>query len=357
MEVCFNRTVDLVRDAVKSGAVPAAAVGIGCGDKRYRMEVFGKTSYTEEGEEAGPETAFDMASVTKIMAPAILALQAVETGKLDLCDSLPRYFKKVPEEKRNISIFQLMTHTSGLPAHIRLSNFTDDPEQACRVIIEHPVEGVPGGQVIYSCVGFILLGKILEKLYGEPLDRLAKRRIFEPLGMEHTGYRRISETPAGNGTGFAFTEKDKKSGAWLAGTVHDENARFLDGVSGNAGVFSTLKDMMKFASCLACGGKGLLSGAMFRAAVKNYTPGMEQNRGLGFHLANGYDSYSGAVFDQNAFGHTGFTGTSLLVSRESGLYAVLLTNRVHPDRTISSVLRLRRTLHTVAASEFEGCGL
>lgn len=127
--------------------------------------------------------------------------------------------------------------------------------------------------------------------------------------------------------------------------MHDENARFLGGVSANAGVFSDIRDCARYASMLACGGKGYLAPATLRAAIRNYTPGHDAHRGLGFHVAGLPGEFFGDLFPAPSFGHTGFTGTSLVVDPESGVFAVLLSNRVHPSRENARHLRFRRRFH------------
>lgn len=354
----FQNAAAAVREAVQSRAIPSAALAIGVKDRVYVREALGVTSYTPAGEPADAHTLYDMASMTKIMATGMIALRLLETGTLDLNDRLARYFgAAVPEDKQPITIFRLMTHTAGLPAYLRLDKKAASPEEAVPVILRTPLEAPIGTRVIYSCMGFILLGRILEHILGAPLDTLARAMVFEPLGMTATGYhplrggRLIDPAQAAHA---AFTERDPATGEWLRGVVHDENARFLAGVSGNAGVFSNLQDGIKYARMLACGGVTpagrFLAPSTLRAAARNYTPGMDENRGLAFHLANGYEGYTGAFADPNSFGHTGFTGTHLMVSPDSGLFVLLLTNRVHPTRENNPLLRLRRVVDTAAAS-------
>jgi len=187
-------------------------------------------------------------------------------------------------------------------------------------------------------MGYILLGKILEAVYGQTLDVLAETRVFGPLGMRRTGYR-----PAGGN--IAPTEADERTGEALRGIVHDENARFLGGVSGNAGVFSDIGDAARFASMLAQGGEGFLSAATLRLATMNHTPGHPERRGLGFCLGGTPDSFMGDLFPAASFGHTGFTGASLAVDPTTGLFAVLLSNRVHPTRRNERIFRFRRAFH------------
>jgi CubicO group peptidase (beta-lactamase class C family) len=198
-------------------------------------------------------------------------------------------------------------------------------------------------------MGYILLGKILEQLGGAPLDILAQKYVFGPLGMAHTGYH-----PTGD---IAPTEMDPVTGKLLCGVVHDENARFLKGISGNAGVFSDLNDMIIFTRMLALGGKtqdgtAYLSPAMLSRALENHTPNSKgEFRGLGFNLARSPRNFLGDLMGSRTFGHTGFTGTSFAVDPETGLWVALLTNRVCPTRANTKMIRLRSLIHNAAAAE------
>lgn len=356
----FQKTIDLVQEAVSAGKIPGAALAIGDKDTLYVEETFGSTSFADLTGNATPvdrHTQYDMASVTKIMATTMVALRFIADGKMDLADMLPVYFgEMVPEDKAEITLFQLMTHTSGFSAHIPLEENISSSDDTADFLLHAPLAYEPESQVVYSCMGYILLGKILERVGGQPLDVLAKDLIFTPLGMSHTGYHPLNKPV--DTTNTAFTERDHLTGKWLIGRVHDENARFQNGVSGNAGVFSDIEDCIRFARMLAnhgsLDGVELIPRRIFDQAIKNYTPGMDENRGLGFHLANGHFSYSGLFFDQNGFGHTGFTGPHIIVSPDTGLYVVLLNNRVHPSREWDSGnLRLRRLVNTQAAIEYD----
>lgn len=352
----FARSVRWIRRAVDEKQIPSAALAIGDRNRLYVKEAFGTTSRTEEAAPVDEHTLYDMASVTKILSTTMITLRLIAAGELDPADPLSLYFgEMVPEDKEDISIFRLLTHTSGLAAHIMLEDYMKPDGDAADFLLHRPLAYQPGTKVVYSCMGFILLGKLLERISGKPLDVLAREEVFEPLGMTRTGYHPLDRPVDPSNT--AFTERDHKTGEWLCGKVHDENARFLGGVSGNAGVFSDLDDCIRFARMLA--GHGTLDGEtylprrIFDAAIQNYTPGMDENRGLGFHLANGCYSCSGLFFDQNGFGHNGFTGPHIFVAPDSGLYVVLLNNRVHPTRANCAHLRLRRVLHTLASVEYD----
>lgn len=318
----------LLSDAVTAGCFPSAVAAVGIRDQ---------TLYTCAAGEADLDTRYDMASLTKIMATTMLALRALEDGLLTLGDTLSDYFV-APEDKAGITVLQLMTHTGGFAPTFLLSAQTDDPGDAAGCILRHPLDTPPGAAPGYSCLGFILLGKILESLYGAPLDQLAQAHIFGPLGLRHTGF-----TPSGSN--IAPTEPDPLTGAFLCGSVHDENARFLGGVAGNAGLFSDIHDTIRFAMMLASGGGGFLSPAVLQKAITNHTPGCDTHRGLGFHLGGTPLHFLGDLFPASAYGHTGFTGTSLAIDPQSGLFAILLTNRVHPSRANTRHLRFRRVFH------------
>lgn len=336
----FEQVDQLVRQGLEQGAYPCAALAVGIGDTLYLKKTYG--TCTEK-------TLFDMASVSKILGPTMIALRFLEEGLLRLSNSVEDFFPDAPGDKRGITVLQLMTHTSGLPAGFFLSDYTSDPADAARVILEHPLTQVPGSDPVYSCMGYILLGKILEQIGNAPLDQLAKEYVFDPLGMAHTGYH-----PTGD---VAPTEMDPTTGKLLQGIVHDENARFLNGISGNAGVFSDLDDMIRFVRMLSRGGSledgtAYLSPAMLHAALVNRTPlSAGEFRGLGFNLAGSPGIFLGNQMSNRAYGHTGFTGTSIALDPDTGLWVVLLTNRVCPTRENGQLIPLRSRLHNAAAAE------
>lgn len=337
----------MMDEGIQEGVFPSAALAVGVKDKVLVHKTWGDTGEEKHPQPVTDQTLYDMASLSKVIGTSMAAFKLIENGKLWLSDTVGTFFE-APEDKRNITVFQLMTHTSGITPHFFLSRYASGPSDATRAILNYPLASKPGSDTQYSCMGYILLGKILEKIYGGPLDELVQKYVFHPLGMDHTTYH-----PAGP---CVSTERDPRTGKCLCGVVHDENARFLDGVSGNAGIFSTLNDMQRLASMLACGGKSgpdvFLTKPMLSLAVKNHTKGFSQNRGLGFKLRGGQSEFMGNLFSDKSFGHTGFTGTSLAVDPESGLFAVLLTNRVHPTRENNKLTRFRNVLHNCIAAEY-----
>ena len=336
----FERVHQLVLQGLEQGAYPCAALAVGIGGQLYRKQTYG--SCTEQ-------TLFDMASISKILSTTMIAFCFLERGMLRLYDMVETFFPEAPEEKKPITIMQLMTHTGGFSPHFFLSEYASAPEEAAETILKYPLETAPGTEPNYSCMGYILLGKILEKIGGAPLDQLAQEYVFHPVGMVHTTYH-----PDGD---VAPTERDPATGNLLQGTVHDENARFLKGISGNAGVFSNLTDMIRFTQMLAMDGvlpdgTRYLSPAMLQAARINRTPlSQGEFRGLGFNLAGSPRNFMGDLMSPGAYGHTGFTGTSIALDPETGLWVVLLTNRVCPTRENTMMIRLRSLIHNAAAAE------
>ncbi len=321
-------------------AFPSACLAVGLKDEILLQKSFGAATL---------DTYFDIASMSKITSTTMIALKYIETGKIRLYDRLDYFYNNVDKDKANITILNLMTHTSGLPAHVYMSEYAKTKDDVESAILKLELVNAVGKVPVYSCIGYILLGKILEEIGKKPLDELAKELVFEPLGLKHTTYR-----PTGD---IAPTELYPPTGELLCGIVHDENARFLDGISGNAGVFSTIGDMAKFTQMLAlggtaAGGNNYLSSATMKAAILNRTPGENHEyRGLGFNLARSPANFMGDLLGEHSYGHTGFTGTSMAVDPASGLFIVLLTNRVCPTRDNIKLVRLRSLLHNTIAAE------
>ncbi len=323
----------------EAGCFPAAAAAIGVKDHVLAKAFIGEAP--EPGDQPVDEhTRWDMASLSKVIGTTMVALRAMEEGKLSLQERVKDFFPEAPADKADITVFQLMTHTGGFVPDFWLQDRLTDPADTAQCILDYPLAEKPGVRPIYSCMGYILLAKMLEKRLGAPLDELAGKMVFGPLGLDETGYCPPAEAVC------AATEVDKATGKPWIGIVHDENARFQRGISGNAGIFMSLRDGIRFAGMLARGGEGLLRKETLAEAIRNYTPGMDQHRGLGFHLAGTPDCFFSDGVPSNCFGHTGFTGTSLIVEPESGFWVLLLANRVYPTRDNSALFPFRRRLHT-----------
>ena len=350
LNTTISRCEQLLEQGLRDHVYSGAALAVGKGDQIFVKRAIGTVSYEEGAAVVTPATLFDMASLSKILGTTFCAFHMLQEGSLCLQDTLDELLPNVPEDKKQITVFHLMTHTSGIPAEIFLYKECSCPDQALETILNTPLAYPTGTNVTYSCMGYIVLGKIMEKLTGRTLDELAREWTFTPLGMTATGYRPLSSCEPD--PTIAFTETETLNGPCPPGVVHDENARYLNGISGNAGVFSNLDDMIRFAVMLSKGGEPILNRRLFDLACVNYTKGLDENRGLGFQISGPNVTFFGDLFGSDAIGHTGFTGTSLAVDIHTGLYVVLLTNRVHPTRNNNALTRLRHLIHNAAAGEF-----
>lgn len=333
---------DILQEGLANEAYPCFAAAVGDKNGVIYREIAGNRALFPEVLPMTEDTLFDMASLSKLIGTTMAALRMIEEGKLALQDTVSQYFENC-YDKGETTIQALMTHTSGIPSHIKLWEIEGaKPEDAVDIILKTPFDYTPGTQTVYSCMGFILLAKILEKIEGEPLNAIVKRYVFDPLGMTHSTYCPAADAPC------AATEMDPTTGKYITNVVHDENARFLGGISGNAGVFCTFGDVIKFAEMLANRGKGFLAPRLFELAVHDFTPECSESRGLGFQL-KGWKYYpAGDMISIGSYGHTGFTGTSLYVDNELGRYAILLTNRVHFGRVNGKLMPIRRRWHNIA---------
>ena len=337
----------MLAEGQKNGCFPAAAAAIGEKDKILAKAFIGEAPIPGDMP-VKEHTRWDMASLSKVLGPTMIALKAIEDGELSLTETVGDFFPDAPADKRDITVFMLMTHTGGFNPSFRLDRLLSSPAQAVDCILNHPLDETPGKRPIYSCMGYILFAKMLEKSFGQPLNELARQRVFQPLGMTETGY---CPDPAAQ---FAATEVDPETGKPWIGIVHDENARFLRGVSGNAGVFMPLCDGIRFASMLSHMGNGFLKRETMEQAIHNYTPGQDEHRGLGFQIAGSPDCFFSTGVPDTCFGHTGFTGTSLLVEPEGGFWVLLLTNRVYPTRESFALFPFRRKLHAESYRAWRG---
>lgn len=350
----FKNTLNVAREAVEQGLVPSLCISIGLGNQVFAKACFGKTSILEDATEVNPETQYDMASLTKLMGPTMIALRLISRGELELTDTLPRFFgNDVPEDKRNISVYHLMTHTAGFLPSVRLDQILQDGDAVLPYILHMQLRSIPGTEVAYSCLGYIVLGKVLEMFTGKTLDLLARDEVFKPLGMHSTGYHDLHQEWTKLNT--AYTERSSFSDEWLVGKVHDENAYLLNGIAGNAGIFSNLNDCIRFARMISCMGRMddrvYLPEVILREAMRDHTAWAGNHKGLGFDLTGGWNSICGEFFSDMAAGHTGYTGTTLYINPENGAWIVMLSNRVHPSRENDNMPRIRRTVCNAFAAE------
>lgn len=288
-------------------------------------------------------TLFDMASVTKIVVTSSLALIAIDGGLLSLDDKVSRFFA-VPEDKRELTVRHLMSHTMGIGHKSLLGG---DPEKIENYILDIPCDIPVGSDVRYSCPGFILLGRILEKIYGERLDALFEKYVAKPLLMNESGFLPDKAKDIVN----SMVAEE------MRGTVHDYNCRHIGGVCGNAGLFSNIADMTKYAKMLIACGEPIISRDTFELAAKNHTVGMSEDRALGFLYVTERYAQGGGLFSPGSIGHCGHTGQSVFVDRKTGLYVIILSDatvstvRKYGKERYPDVMRMRADIHAAIKAE------
>lgn len=373
--------LNIIRQGCACGAFPGAVVLIERGGAEVVHEAFGFRSLTPGDKFATVDTVYDVASMTKPMATASAVLRLVELGEVTLDDPITRYLPEAGGAGgAAITVRRLLTHTAGLVADAPLwqageGSRADCARAAMALAAADALESAPGSAVRYSCIGFILLGLMVETVTGEGLDSFVAREIFDKLQMNDTGFYTVNQfaarervAPTEKRTGFEqgrmFWERLVASGRFVGlhtpdavahGAVHDENALAMEGVSGNAGLFSTARDVAKFARMYLNGGAGeggvrVLSPAAVELSTTNHTEGLGENRGLGWFV-NTPGTFFGNLLSSRAYGHTGYTGTAMWVDPLRELVVVLLTNRVNETRDNLALIGLRpRFINAVAAA-------
>lgn len=328
-----------VAEAITAGHTPGAVVLISRHGKVAFRKAYGRRQVQPTAEAMTADTLFDLASLTKPVATATAVMLLVERGKLRLDD---RVATRLPtfggNGKERVSVEQLLLHTSGLPAGSPVDDYAS-PARALERIGAMRLRAEPGTRFTYSDVGFIVLGQLVEKLAGEPLDVFTRKQVFVPLGMTDTGFGVAAELRG------RVAPTEKSEGKWLRGVVHDPRARRLGGVAGHAGLFGTADDLAVYGQMLLEGGRGVLKFDTVRQmTTPRDVPG--GRRTPGWDVRSGYSSNRGALF--GGFGHTGFTGTSLWIDPVSRTVVVVLCNRVHPDGK-GNATPLRARVATLAA--------
>jgi uncharacterized protein YbbC (DUF1343 family)/CubicO group peptidase (beta-lactamase class C family) len=338
---------DAIQKAIDERHLPGAVVWVEHGGDIY-WKAYGKRSLVPTVETMTRDTIFDAASLTKVLAgtPAIMLL--VQRGKVNLDAPVSTYIPEYDGDKGKITVRELMTHTSGLPPDVSTRTNWQGTETAIRLAASMKLPSAPGTTFRYSDINFFTVGEIVARVSGLPLDKFCAQEIYGPLQMTDTGFL----PPQSKLPRIAPTEMT--DGVMLRGTVHDPTARFMGGVAGHAGLFTTAPDMARFARMML--NLGELDGVrIFQPeTVKMMTsvqtpPGMEDRRGLGWDIDSGFSSPRGRHFPLGSYGHTGFTGTAFWIDPFSKTFFIFLSNRVHPDGK-GSVVPLYRAVGTLAAA-------
>ena len=324
------RKIDhVIERGISAGGYPGAAVVVGRKGAAVWEKGFGRLSWSRDEAPVVPERSiFDLASLTKVVGTTTAIMILFDEGKVALDDPVSKY---VPEfsggAKDYVTVRQLLEHRSGLPAGRDLWRIARTPEEARQAVIQTPLECQPGTCYIYSDLGADMLAYVAEAASGERIDKFLEERVFTPLGMTSTFFRPADSLAAR----IAPTEVTPPRGYPLRGEVHDENAFTLGGVAGHAGLFSTAADLSVFAQMML--DRGEYNGVRIVAdtTVDLFTKRAAGTRALGWDTCGGSGS-CGQYLSDRAYGHTGFTGTSLWIDPDREMFVILLTNRVHAAR-------------------------
>lgn len=350
-------------ERIAAGDFPSAVYLIAEGGRAVFADALGQAVVKPQRIAATFDTIYDLASLTKPLITSLLCARRVEAGEITLEASVSHYLPEFERtDKQAITVGQLLTHSSGLPAWRPLYVLAEgEPDRAPSAIANLDLEYAPGTRVVYSDLGFICLGLLLERTSGKELAELARTEIFAPLGLQHTFFNPelamqtgIAACEAGNAYERQMCGDASNEKAWrrelIWGEVHDGNAHFLGGAAGHAGLFSTAAETLKIATQFQ------LSSQLLRAETcelfrTNLTPGLEEARSFGWQLAQTKDSAAGVDLPHDSFGHSGFTGTSCWNDPNNARTFILLTNRTHartlPFANINSV---RRQFHSLAVA-------
>ncbi|RPI13314.1 MAG: class A beta-lactamase-related serine hydrolase [Ignavibacteriae bacterium] len=357
----FSKVDEIITDAISVRAFPSAVLVVGNSKGMIYQNTYGRLTYDEDEKTASFNTLYDLASVTKVIATTSAVMKLYDEGKIDLNATVASY---IPEfavnNKEDITVMNLLLHNSGLTAWTPFYQLYTTPQEVRNAIYTCLKEYTTGTQTIYSDYNAVLLGDIVEKISGLKLDKYCKENIFNPLGMTDTDFL----IPTSEDYRIAPTENDTYwRNELLRGYVHDETAAMLEGVAGNAGLFSTGPELFKFMQMMMNKGKYIDERRMpakgqYEIMFREETVDMFTTKvtGLGYNntRAPGWETKPeptkfppacGYKFSHNCFGHTGYTGTSVWADKDKDIIVIFLTNRVYPTRTNDEIRNVRPKLH------------
>jgi serine-type D-Ala-D-Ala carboxypeptidase len=379
--VGLARLDSTIEAAIRNEATPGAALAVGRYGELVRLRGYGRLSWSSDDAPVNDSTLYDIASLTKVVGTTSGIMVLVERGQLDLDLPIYNYLTLWPTQGDHgrITLRHLLTHTSGLPAGANLWTTPGRREKIARIANMRLVS-TPGMVTTYSDLGMIVVAAVMEAVTQEPLDEFLTREVFEPLGMRETVFNPraliAEQVIAARSTPLfalplasAFFEPYKLVFSWAPaklpakptfslariaptekdvprGSVHDRNAAALGGVTGHAGLFSSVRDLAVFAQAMLEAANGRDAPVASATTVNQFLQHPEPaRRALGWDVARGERSSAGHFFTEESFGHTGFTGTSIWIDPKRELYVVLLTNRVHPSASNQKHIAMRRAVH------------
>jgi CubicO group peptidase (beta-lactamase class C family) len=319
----------LVAEGLRNKQMPGCVVMVGRRGKIVFLRAYGCRQVAPAEAPMTTDTLFDMASLTKPLATATSVMILVEQGKLRLDDPVSRHIPEFAQQgKKDVTVLHLLMHQAGLIPDNALADYLDGPKAAMDRVCALAPRAKPGQEFIYSDVGYIVLGELVRRVSGRSVHEFSHEHVFGPLGMTETGYL------PGESLRQRAAPTEQRDGHWMQGEVHDPRAYCLGGVAGHAGLFSTAEDLAVYAQMMLNGGRYegvrvLDSKTVAMMTEPRDVPG--GRRSLGWDIRTGYSSNRGESFSPRAFGHGGFTGTSLWIDPELQMFVLFLSNRVHPD--------------------------
>jgi uncharacterized protein YbbC (DUF1343 family)/CubicO group peptidase (beta-lactamase class C family) len=337
---------DILKDAVTNGNAPGAVLMVGHNGLIAYRKAYGNRVAGQKPEPMTADTIFDLASLTKVIATTTCVMRLEQLGQIKLNDPVSKYIPDFAQNgKEDVTVRMLLTHYSGLPADVDLKQPWNGVDEGYARANATKLVNPPGSTFLYSDVGFVVLGELVQKVSGMPLDQYAQQYVFGPLGMTSTRFN----PPQTWLPRIAPTQRDEHTGQTLRGTVHDPTARQMGGVAGDAGLFSTADDVARFAQALLNGGAPILNSLIVEKMTTPQQPANYPNvRGLGWDIDSPYSSNRGELLPVGSYGHTGFTGTSLWIDPTTNTYVILLTNATMLKD--GNVISLRTEIATAVAA-------
>lgn len=343
-DAVFAAAFEILKKAIESRTFPGAAVAVTREGHVVALKALGRFTYDLNVPEVMPDTVFDLASVSKVIATTSMAMILYERGLLDLdaqVTGVVPEFSGEDARRHEITFRMLLAHSSGLAAYEKLFLRAQTRESLVEEALRVPLKANPGNHAEYSDIGFIVLGLALERIAEEALDRFCQREIFGPLGMLQTTFN----PPAGWKSRIPPTANDETfRKRIIQGEVQDENASVMGGVAPQAGLFSTASDVATFAHTLVNGGSPVIRRETLGVFTRRETSPAKTSRALGWDTPS-TPSQSGKYFSPSSFGHLGYTGTSLWIDPQRQLSITLLTNRTWPDCSNQGIKEIRPRFH------------
>jgi CubicO group peptidase (beta-lactamase class C family) len=367
----LNRIDSLMHAAIQNHAFPGAAVVVGHNSKLVKLQGYGHFGYKKKwSQPVTPQTLFDMASLTKVIATTTAIMQLYEQGKIHLDDKIAQYLPKFAVNgKENITIRQLLTHSSGLKPDVSIQGLgPGDGKEVVNRVLTEKLTYKPDSKSVYSDSNFITLALIVEKITGQKFAAYCKQHIFKQLGMTHTGFLPFSESDTVHTTfnntnlpliinknvatnNIAPTADHSDEIFW--GVVNDPRSRLMGGVAGHAGLYTSASDLAKFAFMYLnnglVNGKQFLKPSTIKLFTKKYAGIPHSHRALGWE-GDYHDCSCGNLFGPKSFGHTGFTGTMIWFDPQQNLFGILLTNQVFPKGHRTKIYKVRRQFENLVYS-------